>query len=956
MKLSPSRSVFMLVWLLIATAVVAVVALMGLGYDLVTDLSVERAEVHRELIDKRATVERLQTLLAEIRSESLKLFYEQDQPNRHDEAVHRYSRVLLPFITSFDTPDNESLERCQSALEDLNRFTDRADQWASRYHEVYHECLDGGGLIRIRRLLRQLHAISDILQGRQRLDEAVLIRRWRQKESGSVEQIAQQLIDKRQERWFPLLREIRSEVDSLAQQVEQLAGSTRRDQLMDIRDNMLKSGLERLKRNLVILVEDKVLEDATSLDFLETLQVELFGSDYRIDPGHQTVIVTGGLYALHEERIKLLRERMVLEKSLQESYAGLESLNVALAQLTQSRLDALGKQAEQWLEHALATIRGGSVIVLTVFIFIGTLISLLVRRQVRQVFLLQRDKESILNAAGDGIVGVDKDGRATFINPAAARMLGYDADDLLHRHVVEAIPVILAEGENVMEQDHPFYRTMRLKEGACTRSELEFLRRRDGTIFSVEYVASPLIDPVGRHEGVVFIFKDLTWQQQAEKRLEEKKQLLDYMSNHDSLTGLPNRRLFKDRLYHAIERARRTEQEISVLFIDLDRFKKINDSLGHEMGDSLLMAVANRLKGYLRRSDTLARLGGDEFVVIAEESTHSHFAAVLARNLLKELSTVFEVETHRLFVTASIGISRYPHDAQDVNGLMSSADAAMYHAKSRGRNDFQFYAPEMNGRAQEFLEMETLLRDALELGQFEVFYQPQFDMRDRSLVGAEALIRWNHPQLGLVSPGDFIPLAEETGLIVPIGKWVLTEACQQNRRWIDDGLNPLRIAVNLSIAQFRTNLSTTLEQVLAQSRIPSELLELEITESMLMEDDQKTIVLLNELKAKGVHISIDDFGTGYSSLSYLRKLPVDKLKIDRSFIADVVHNESDAAIISSIIALGQNMDLAVLAEGVENEDQRDFLVNQQCYIAQGFLYAKPMTASDLTELLKKSQF
>jgi diguanylate cyclase (GGDEF)-like protein len=391
---------------------------------------------------------------------------------------------------------------------------------------------------------------------------------------------------------------------------------------------------------------------------------------------------------------------------------------------------------------------------------------------------------------------------------------------------------------------------------------------------------------------------------------------------------------------------------MSVLFIDLDRFKKINDSLGHEVGDKLLMAVARRLQGHLRRSDTLARLGGDEFVIILEETARAHLAAVQARNLIHALSEVFEIDSHRLFVTASVGISRFPHDAQDVTGLMTSADAAMYYAKSHGRNSFQFYTPEMNGRAQEFLELETQLRDAMKKDQFELYYQPQYDMRTRTPTGVEVLLRWNHPELGVVSPADFIPLAEETGLIVPLGEWVLNQACCQNRQWEDEGLIPLRVAVNISTVQFHSDLSATVERVLEESGMLPELLELEITESMLMEDDRKTIDLLQELKRKGVHLSIDDFGTGYSSLNYLRRLPVEKLKIDRSFISEVVNSESDAAIAGSIIALGQNMNLQIVAEGVEDQDQEAFLLERKCVIGQGYHYAAPMKAEAFRALLQ----
>jgi diguanylate cyclase (GGDEF)-like protein/PAS domain S-box-containing protein len=942
----------MLVWVLIVVAIIASLALIGLGYNLVTDLSAERDQVHQELINKQAKVENLQTLLAEIRSESLKLFYEQDQSNHHNETVHLYSSLLVSFIGQFDQDENEPLLRCQRALEDLNLFTDRADQWASLYRQVHQRYVQGTEIMAVRRLLERLHTTADMLQGQQRLKEAVLIRRWRNIPNRSAEEIATQILETRGERWFPLLREVKAEVDSLARQVEMLASATRHDQLDDIRDNMLKPGLERLERNLHILSEEGVLPTSESSHLLEQIKVQLFGDEYRINQTYQTVLVSGGLYRLYEEHLELQQQRITLEQSLQHSYIGLENLNVALAQLTQERLDQLGRQTEQWLAAAMLKIQHGAFWMLLLFVVLGGVISVLVKRQVRQLALLQRHKELILNAAGDGIVGVNEKGRATFVNPAAARMLGFEINELLDSCVVECVPVVDAGGEVMAEQDHPVCQTFRLDAGESARSDLDCFRRRDGSTFSVEYVATPLIGPGGEHEGAVLVFKDLTRQQLAEKRLQEKKDLLNHVSNHDSLTGLPNRRLFKDRLYHAIERAKRNSSKMSVLFIDLDRFKKINDSLGHEVGDKLLMAVARRLQGHLRRSDTLARLGGDEFVIILEETARAHLAAVQARNLIHALSEVFEIDSHRLFVTASVGISRFPHDAQDVTGLMTSADAAMYYAKSHGRNSFQFYTPEMNGRAQEFLELETQLRDAMKKDQFELYYQPQYDMRTRTPTGVEVLLRWNHPELGVVSPADFIPLAEETGLIVPLGEWVLNQACCQNRQWEDEGLIPLRVAVNISTVQFHSDLSATVERVLEESGMLPELLELEITESMLMEDDRKTIDLLQELKRKGVHLSIDDFGTGYSSLNYLRRLPVEKLKIDRSFISEVVNSESDAAIAGSIIALGQNMNLQIVAEGVEDQDQEAFLLERKCVIGQGYHYAAPMKAEAFRALLQ----
>ncbi len=943
---SPSRSVFILVWILILIAVVAVFAVIGMGYRIVTNLNTQKDGVHIELIENRGVVERLQTLAAQIRSESLTLFYESDQENSHTITVHHYTSVLLPLLERLDDNHSLALSPFQQTIEELNLLTDQADNWCCRYRQVRQDYLQGGQLAHVRRLLQRLRSFADICLGRQRLDEAIQIRRWRLMPAAEAKKIATKILEKREKRWFPLLSEIKTDVDSLARQTEMLAGTTQIDHLTDVRDNLLKPGLERLEHNLLILEEEEkqVLPADNAMQIFEDLKISLFGKGYRIDPQHQTVIVNGGLYQLCTDRLQLQQQRIMLEKMLQQHYVKLENLNAYLSQLMQKRLAILAQQTEQQLGQALEQAQVGGTAVLLLFVSLGALISIRVRRQVLQLALLQRHNELILHTAGDGIVGLDSKGHTTFVNTAAAQLLGFDADELLGQYFSKLMPIACENGYLLPESDHPAYQSLRLAEGEVSRSDLEYFQRRDGSLFAAQHVSTPLIGQNGDNEGAVLVFKDITEQQQVKQSLQKKKHLLEHMVNHDIMTGLPNRRLFKDRLTHAIERAKRTSSKISVFFIDLDRFKKINDSLGHEVGDKLLFAVAQRLQRNIRSSDTLARLGGDEFVIILEESATSLQANTLANKLLHKMEKVFEIDKYHLSVSASIGISCYPQDAEELSGLMSCADVAMYYAKAHGKNNFNFYTPEMNARARELQELEIQLRDALVKKQFILYYQPQIDMRDRSLIGAEVLLRWNHPELGIVSPDDFIPLAEETGLIIPIGKWVLQTACEQNQQWLAQGVTPLRIAVNISVIQFQSDLQATVNQILAQTTMPADLLELEITESMLMENDGQIITMLNSFKKKGIHISIDDFGTGYSSLNYLKRLPVDKLKIDRTFIRDATHDDNDAAIATSIIDLGRNMNLEVIAEGIEQLEQEHFLREQGCYLGQGYFYAKPMPA------------
>jgi diguanylate cyclase (GGDEF)-like protein/PAS domain S-box-containing protein len=456
------------------------------------------------------------------------------------------------------------------------------------------------------------------------------------------------------------------------------------------------------------------------------------------------------------------------------------------------------------------------------------------------------------------------------------------------------------------------------------------------------------LETLGASIGIAFEHR------QVEERLLEKEARLNFLANYDSLTGLPNRSLLCDRLQHAMARARRSGSSVALLLLDLDRFKTINDSLGHEVGDRLLREVAHRLKGFVREVDTLARFGGDEFAIILEEAADLQKAVRVAQTVLNELSRAMTLDGFQLYVTASVGVSVFPDDGTELESLLQHAEVAMYRAKETGRNGYQFYRPEMNTRTRERLLLENGLRQAVEKQQLVLYYQPKVDLSSGQLTGVEALLRWRHPELGMVSPVDFIPLAEETGLIVPIGEWVLRTACDQAQSWQKSGLPPLRVAVNISGRQFRqTDFVNMVEEVLAQTGLDPRWLELEITESVVMENVEETILTLTALKARGLQLAIDDFGTGYSSLSYLKRFPITSLKIDRSFIHEVGTDPNDAAIASSVIALAQAMSLEVVAEGIETDAQLRFLVARGCTEGQGYLFSRPLPPAELELFLAR---
>lgn len=440
--------------------------------------------------------------------------------------------------------------------------------------------------------------------------------------------------------------------------------------------------------------------------------------------------------------------------------------------------------------------------------------------------------------------------------------------------------------------------------------------------------------------------RDITERKVAEERVQ-------FLAYYDALTGLPNRTLLEDRITKALASARRRNENAAVLFLDLDRFKFINDTLGHTSGDALLQEVAARLKGCAREQDTVARVGGDEFVMLLTSVAQASDAAVAAQRVLDAITSEFSVHGNLLKVTCSVGISMFPAHGLDSDALVKNADAAMYCAKQKGPNNIQFFTKDMNDQMVERLTLESGLRLALDRQELFLVYQPQMDIATGAIVGVEALLRWQHPELGLVPPGDFIRIAENTGLIVPIGEWVLKTACAQARKWQDEGLRQVQIAVNVSAVQFRQEgFRDLIKGVLSETRLSPQYLELELTESLLLTNADVMFSVLRDLKEMGLSLAIDDFGTGYSSLSYLRQFPVSRLKIDRSFVQDVAINPDDAAITAAIIGMAKNMSLRVIAEGVENEAQLSFLRAHQCDEIQGYYFSRPLSADKVAEMLK----
>lgn len=542
---------------------------------------------------------------------------------------------------------------------------------------------------------------------------------------------------------------------------------------------------------------------------------------------------------------------------------------------------------------------------------------------------LSREKELILNSAGEGIFGLDLQQNITFCNPAGAKMLGYDTEGDL----------IGVAASSIMYEDYIDIPANELEIDTNYVKEYKFLRKGHFP-FPVEYVISPIKEE-DTIVGFVVTFKDIT----QRKLLEEK---ITYHAYFDSLTELPNRVLFTNRLTEKLLYAKENREKLAVLYLDLDRFKYVNDSLGHSFGDQLLTEVSKRLCDCLPTTATLSRQGGDEFAIFLPNIQSEDDILNVVNNIIFSISEPFNLLDQKLYIKTSIGISLYPYHGETTDMLIKNADIAMYKSKEITGNSYHFYSKNMNISNIDQLELENDLYTALEQDEFVLFYQPQINYKTNQLVGVEALLRWQHPKKGMISPEKFIPIAEETGLILPIGEWVLSEACKQMKAWHKQGFSLKSMSVNLSVRQFEQyNLFSIIKNILDTVELAPEYLHLELTENLIVKNTTLTLKTMKQLNALGINLAIDDFGTGYSSLGYLKKLPISTLKIDKSFVQDMIKDE--AAITNTIIALSQNLKLDVIAEGVETKEQAEFLLTQNCYVMQGYFFSKPMAANDFTQ-------
>ena len=540
----------------------------------------------------------------------------------------------------------------------------------------------------------------------------------------------------------------------------------------------------------------------------------------------------------------------------------------------------------------------------------------------------------------DVIITINQEGIIEFTNAAVEPVLGYRPDELIARNISMIMPATYR-----MKHKQYLSRTLnrdRTQKSGFRQRELQAIQK-DGTVIPIDLAVSEAV--VAGKRIFIGTIRDISERIQTQQRLH-------YLAHHDVLTTLPNRLSFLENIKYALSHARRRKCLVAVLFMDLDRFKVINDTLGHHVGDILLQEIAQRLKDSIREGDMIARLSGDEFTILLDDINTAEDITPIAHKLVTNLASPVNFNNRELFTTVSIGISVYPNDGNDAQSLMRHADIAMYSAKSDGGNCYRFYRPDMNARADEQLQLETHLRHALEREEFVLYYQPQVDIRNNQITGVEALLRWQHPERGLIGPADFIDILEETGLIVPVGEWVLLNACLQHLAWRKAGLKPIQVAVNLSARQFiETDLVKNITGILAKTGMDPAYLELEITENLLLEQTGRTFNAIQDLHALGIKLAIDDFGTGYSSLSYLRKIPIHTLKIDRSFICGLTLNIDDTAIVQLIIDMAYSLNLNVVAEGIEKLEQLECLQRFKCNVMQGFLFSRPVPADEIERLL-----
>ncbi len=566
------------------------------------------------------------------------------------------------------------------------------------------------------------------------------------------------------------------------------------------------------------------------------------------------------------------------------------------------------------------------------------------RMLIEESLFIERNRaQATLDCIGDAVICTDSAGNITFLNPIAERMTGWSHVDAVGLPLARVFRIMDATTGELAED--PTKKVV--AQGRTDHLPANcILTRRDGHQVFIEDSVAPICNSEGTVDGSVLVFRDVT----VARALAEK---IAHLAEHDPLTGLPNRLLFNDRLGQSIARVNREGKRLAVLFLDLDSFKHINDSFGHPIGDKLLQSVAKRLQECVRSPDTVSRQGGDEFTLLLQDIENDEDAAIAARRILRAVAEPHAIEGHELYVTASIGASVYPSDGLDAETLVKNADTAMYAAKEAGRQNCRFFKQEMNVKAVERQSIEENLRRALERRELTLHYQPKINLRTGAITGAEALLRWTHGTRGNIPPAQFISVAENSGLIIPIGSWVLREACTQAKAWADAGLPAMTVAVNVSAIQFRNDaFLDEISAIISETGLDPTSLELEVTESTLMERAALTAPMLEAMREKGIRVSVDDFGTGYSSLSYLRKLPLDALKIDKSFVQQMTADQGDPTIASAIISMGRSLKLRVIAEGVETAEELSFLKTQDCDEAQGFYFSRPVPAVEFARLLE----
>ncbi|WP_420473306.1 putative bifunctional diguanylate cyclase/phosphodiesterase [Noviherbaspirillum sp. ST9] len=569
--------------------------------------------------------------------------------------------------------------------------------------------------------------------------------------------------------------------------------------------------------------------------------------------------------------------------------------------------------------------------------------SIIERKKVEEALFVEKERARVtLESIGDGVLSTDVACNVTYLNAEAERLTGWTRQEALGRPIAEVLHLI--DSETRQPARNPVETVIANKKNMAMYAR-SLLVRRDGYEAPIEDSIAPIFDRHGQVTGAVVTFRDV-----SEAHAMARK--MAHLAEHDYLTGLPNRLLLYDRLTQAIAYAERHHTAIAVLFLDLDNFKHINDSLGHSIGDALLESVSKRLVAQVRHSDTVSRLGGDEFVVLVLEDTNAEHSTITAEKIIGALSEPHHLSGNELHITTSIGISLFPADGADAETLIKNADTAMYYAKKKGKNNFQFFNGDMNARAVERQLTEVELRRAIDGNEFVLHYQPKVDLASGKVTGAEALIRWQHAQRGMVLPDSFIAVAEDSGLIVPIGGVVLRKACEQLKEWLAAGFEEFAVSVNVSALEFRDRrFVSKVRQTLAETGVPPNLLQLELTESVLMRNIDTSISVLHELKEMGVQLAIDDFGTGYSSLSYLSQFPIDVLKIDQSFVQTITGNKGNGIIVSAVIGMGTSLNQRVIAEGVETQEQLDFLNEHHCDEGQGYLFGAAIPAEEFRHFL-----